>query len=644
MKKVITSLFVFSVAFFVGSAFNAEASSYTKKYDFSENLGSYPSSSLVFNGGKFYGTTQAGGANDFGVIFEWNPNTNVYIKKIDFNGLSGGHPSSDLTFKDGKFYGVTSNLGTIFEWNPSTNMYITKFNFDDFSNSDKLNGFYPMGPLVLKDGKFYGLTLEGGSNNVGVIFEWNPTTNVFTKKFDFNEIGGSKPQGPLTLKDGKFYGVTQEGGNNNLGTIFEWNPTTNAYIKKIDFSNNQGGVSYSGSLTLKDGKFYGMTFKGGENDKGVIFEWDPTTNVYIKKIDFSDNLGIYPFSSLVIKDGKFYGMTSQGGLNARGVIFEWDPVTNIYIKKYDFSEDSGILPVSSLYFREGKFYGMTQSGGVNKKGVIFEFYNTNETIPTEDFAISGVSGPQNLGVGEKGEWEVRAYSKNADNLSFDIDWGDDTGSSVGQIESSNLSLPKKQITQTEKFVHIYSKVGHYTITVIVNNTSGGSAKTSLTVNVLGAENESKFGGYLSSVDNNINMWGTHVLKNYVIYECVTSSCPSASNPAYYSISANNSSVLSKLNLYKNMSVTIYGQPKWYNINNGFWGIEASDVILLPRTLKVGTKGEDVKSLQKFLEIKADGIFGKGTATKVKNWQIKNGLTPDGSFGIKSYVKAGLLEE
>ena len=46
-------------------------------------------------------------------------------------------------------------------------------------------------------------------------------------------------------------------------------------------------------------------------------------------------------------------------------------------------------------------------------------------------------------------------------------------------------------------------------------------------------------------------------------------------------------------------------------------------------LKNGSKGGDVKKLQEKLGLKADGLFGPGTEKAVKDWQSKNGLTPDG---------------
>ena len=55
-------------------------------------------------------------------------------------------------------------------------------------------------------------------------------------------------------------------------------------------------------------------------------------------------------------------------------------------------------------------------------------------------------------------------------------------------------------------------------------------------------------------------------------------------------------------------------------------------------LKNGSKGEDVKQLQKLLGLSADGVFGPGTEAKVKDWQAKNGLTADGIVGDGTWSK------
>lgn len=59
-------------------------------------------------------------------------------------------------------------------------------------------------------------------------------------------------------------------------------------------------------------------------------------------------------------------------------------------------------------------------------------------------------------------------------------------------------------------------------------------------------------------------------------------------------------------------------------------------------LKKGSKGSEVKALQSFLGIAADGDFGNITEQALKNWQQQNGLVADGIAGEKTLTKMGLL--
>ena len=60
-------------------------------------------------------------------------------------------------------------------------------------------------------------------------------------------------------------------------------------------------------------------------------------------------------------------------------------------------------------------------------------------------------------------------------------------------------------------------------------------------------------------------------------------------------------------------------------------------------LKVGSKGDEVKELQGFLQIVTDGIFGKGTEAEVKKYQKNNGLQVDGIVGPATLEHMGLVD-
>lgn len=56
------------------------------------------------------------------------------------------------------------------------------------------------------------------------------------------------------------------------------------------------------------------------------------------------------------------------------------------------------------------------------------------------------------------------------------------------------------------------------------------------------------------------------------------------------------------------------------------------------TIKQGSKGGDVKLLQKYMGVAQDGIWGPKTTAAVKEWQRKNGLVADGIVGPKTWKK------
>jgi len=334
--------------------FDPSTNLYTSKIYLGANT--YTSGSLTLYNGKFYGLTYTGGQYDKGTIFEFDPSTNSYTTKIDFvNGSSMGcAPYGSLTLYNDKFYGMTYsggqyNKGTMFEWDPSKNVFTKQADFNGTNGANSQGTLV----LVLQDGKFYGMTLQGGSSGQGVIFEWDLSNpNVINKKIDLNATTGWGPYGNLTYYNGKFYGLQMYGGSNSCGTIFEWNPSTNVYAVKFNF-NSTSGKWPLGTLVLKNDIFYGMTWQGGNHDLGTIFQWIPSTNIFMKRIDFNgiDGAKYTGSYSLVYNYGKFYAMTTYGGIDSVGVIYKWDPITNDYNKLYDFTPSNGLgKPYSEFSF------------------------------------------------------------------------------------------------------------------------------------------------------------------------------------------------------------------------------------------------------------------------------------------------------
>lgn len=306
------------------------------------------------NDGMLYGLTYKGGTSDSGALFQYDPATSVYSKKFDFDGpLNGSKPLGSLMqASNGLLYGMaykggTHDKGVLFQYDPATYTFTKKLDFDGTTT-----GCYPHGSLMqASDGMLYGMTVQGGVNDKGVLFQFDPISSTFSKKIDLDSINGSNPLGALMqAKDGKLYGLTCTGGVNDMGVLFQYDANASTYTKKVDFTGITNGNNPIGFLIqANDGKMYGMTNRGGTNDMGVLFQFDPVTSQCNKKLDFDSINGSYPYGSLLqASDGNIYGMTELGGIYGLGILFQYDPTSSTFAKKFDFDGTNGSLPYGSL--------------------------------------------------------------------------------------------------------------------------------------------------------------------------------------------------------------------------------------------------------------------------------------------------------
>ena len=416
-------------------SFDPSASIYTKLKDFNRVNGGNPAGSLIqASNGKIYGMTQFGGSGA-GVIFSFDPSASTYTKLKDFDGANNFSSSGSLVqASDGKLYGMTgggrTHYGVIFSFDPSASTY-TKLK--DISTNE--TGTNVLGSLVkANDGKLYGMTVSGGSSDSGVIFSFDPSASIYTKLKDFDRVNGAYPSGSLIqASDGKLYGMATLGGSNGVGVIFSFDPSSSTYTKLYDIREINIVTYPIGSLVqASDGKLYGMIYYSGRYGAGeVIFSFDLSSYTYTELKGFDDPYGIHngslmqasdgklygtaagvifsfdPLSSTYTKlqdfdgvngalvqasDGKLYGMTAYGGSSGVGVIFSFDPLSNTYTKLKDFDNANGAIPLGSLMqASDGKLYGNTSNGGSNGLGVIFS-YDISSSTYTKLQDYTGANG------------------------------------------------------------------------------------------------------------------------------------------------------------------------------------------------------------------------------------------------------------
>ena len=119
------------------------------------------------------------------------------------------------------FNGGNDGGGTINKFIPATNNLIVPKSFESFASNPDYTNF-----IQASNGKLYGMTAFGGSNGAGVIFSFDPSSSTYTKLKDFDNTNGAYPQGSLMqASDGKLYGMTFQGGSGNVGVIFSFDPS-----------------------------------------------------------------------------------------------------------------------------------------------------------------------------------------------------------------------------------------------------------------------------------------------------------------------------------------------------------------------------------------------------------------------------------
>ena len=165
-------------------------------YDFPCGAGgSFPIGPLVqASNGDFYSTTQDGGTNSEGTIYQLTTGLNVTVLH-----------SFGATFGDGTF--------------PSA------------------------GLLLATDGNYYGSTSDGGTYGDGTLFNTS-TGGTYTDLYSFNNSTNLTQMSPLAppVQDtnGLLYGVTEFGGPSNDGTVYSLNMGLPAFVNMPLFSGKAG--------------------------------------------------------------------------------------------------------------------------------------------------------------------------------------------------------------------------------------------------------------------------------------------------------------------------------------------------------------------------------------------------------------------
>jgi uncharacterized repeat protein (TIGR03803 family) len=369
--------------------------------------GAFPLAGLVSdNAGTFYGTTDAGGASNFGTVYKISASSNGTWRTSllhSFTGYrNGANPTSSLILDGtGNLYGTVSSGGPygggfVFKLSPSAKGGWTEtvlYNFVGTQGST--DGFGPNAGLTFdSQGNLYGSTPMGGLYGCGSVFKLTPSSgNVWTEmqlySFPSGCYSGVGSTSPVIFDDqGNLYGTNATGGNFNWGIVYKLTPPSGSgtqwsesTIHSFDFYD--GGLP-NGVVFDAAGNVYTPTEEGGAYSGGEIAKFTNSTGTWtmdvIHNFSGANGDGARPAGGLVSDAaGDLYGTTICGVASACytcGTVFKLSPSNAGWKETILYGFDGGLnggTPYGSLVVdSQGNLYGTTSAGGSGNMGTVFE--------------------------------------------------------------------------------------------------------------------------------------------------------------------------------------------------------------------------------------------------------------------------------
>jgi uncharacterized repeat protein (TIGR03803 family) len=331
--------------------------------------------------GRLYGTGDSGGIDDNGTIFAVaTDGTGFTVLRYFFSATDGALPLAGLVQgADSRLYGTTSEGGA----NGAGAIFAIATDGTGFTVlrplASSVFGATPLAGLIQgTDGRLYGTTSTGGTNDEGTVFAIETGGTGFTVLHSFtSETDGGDPSAGLVQgTDGRLYGANYDGGANGDGTIFAIAPDGTGFtLLHTLVQATDGGGPIGGLVQGTDGRLYGTANLGGPIGFGTIFAiaMDGTGFTVLRSLSYASD-GAFPEGTLIRgTDGRLYGTSFLGGLNGGGTVFAIavDGTGFSALYSFSFGSDGGLPAGSLLQGSDGRLYGTTEDGGSNGGGTIF---------------------------------------------------------------------------------------------------------------------------------------------------------------------------------------------------------------------------------------------------------------------------------
>jgi N-acetylneuraminic acid mutarotase len=250
------------------------------------------------------------------------PGTGRYLAanfSIGNKGYIGiGYPDVNIT--------LGSNFKDFWEWDQTTNVWTKKADYPGTSG-----GIVASFSIGTKGyiGTGQNSSISGFTND---FWEYNPATNSWTQKASLPSAPARSWAVGFSIGTKGYIGTgTQDrSGVYYYQDFWEWDQTTDVWTQKANFGGS--ARSYAVGFSIGTKGYIGIGEDVNNVDKKDFWEWDQTTNVWTKKADFVGTARGY---------AKGFSIGTKGyivmGLDASWTVFkdlwEWDQNTNIWVQK-----------------------------------------------------------------------------------------------------------------------------------------------------------------------------------------------------------------------------------------------------------------------------------------------------------------------
>ncbi len=222
-----------------------------------------PASPVIDAAGDLFGTTDynASNSND-GTLFELKAGSSALTTLVSFDvdGANGAFVNALVTDPAGDLYGTTEyggpdGAGTVFEVKAGSGSLTTLASFDG-TDGDEAAGL-----AIDAAGNLYGTTIRGGANGYGTLFEVHAGSSDITTLSSFNASDGTNPGALVIDAGGDLFGET-----NSL--VFKL-PAGGSAIEALSTYTPAAAGQTQGLVLDASGTLYTATFGGGASGTGA---------------------------------------------------------------------------------------------------------------------------------------------------------------------------------------------------------------------------------------------------------------------------------------------------------------------------------------------------------------------------------------